>query len=215
VKRGLLATLIVISSISLFLLTYDYRSEQEQLFSDYDLTKEERAMIEDGDIILRHGYGLVSDGIVETMQEEWPISHCAILWKDTVNNEIKVIHTVSQSLSEYDGVQVQSLDRFIHDSQENSIMLVRLRVPEGMNQQNISTRAQYYLGRQIPFDHSFDIDDTARFYCSELLWKVILDEYDVDIFKGKNNEQKDHLKFDNFYASDNFEVIFNHNEREK
>ncbi len=212
-KRGLIATLIVISSIALFLLTYDYRSEQEQFFSDYDLTKEEIAMIEDGDIILRHGYGLVSDGIVETMQEEWELSHCAILWKDSVSGEIKVIHSVSQSLSEYDGVQTQSLKRFIHDSQENSIMLVRFKAPDGMTQKNISTRGQYSLGRQIPFDHSFDIDDTARFYCSELLWKVILDEYDVDIFKGKNNEQKDHLKFDNFYASENFEVIFNHNER--
>jgi Permuted papain-like amidase enzyme, YaeF/YiiX, C92 family len=213
VKRGLLATLIVISSIALFLLTYDYRSEQEQFFSDYDLTKEEIAMIEDGDIILRHGYGLVSDGIVETMQEKWELSHCAILWKDSASGEIKVIHSVSQSLSECDGVQVQSLKRFIHDSQENSIMLVRFKAPDGMTQKNISTRGQYYLGRQIPFDHSFDIDDTARFYCSELLWQVVLDEYDVDIFKGKNNEQKDHLKFDNFYASENFDVIFNHNER--
>lgn len=212
-KRGLLATLIVISSIILFLLTYDYRSEQEQFFSDYDLTEEEFAMIEDGDIMLRHGYGLVSDGIVETMHEKWPISHCAILWKDTINNEIKVIHSVSQSLSEYDGVQTQSLKRFIHDSQENSMMLVRFKAPDGMTQKNISTRGQYYLKRQIPFDHSFDIDDTSKFYCSELIWKVILDEYGIDIFKGKNNEQKDHLKFDNFYDSDNFEVIFNHNER--
>ncbi len=211
-KRLLFATLIIISSIVLFLLTYDYRSEQEQFFSDYNLSKEEFEMIQDGDIILRHGYGLVSDGIVEVMREDLHVSHCAILWKDSLNNKIKVIHSVSQSLSEYDGVQVQGIERFIRDSQENSIILVRFKSPNDKPTNCISTRAQYYLERQIPFDSSFDIEDTARFYCSELIWKIILDEYDVDIFKDKNNEQKDHLKFDNFYNEEYFEIIFNHHE---
>jgi uncharacterized protein YycO len=215
VKRLILATLIIISSIVLFLLTYDYRSEQEQFFSDYTLSPQELEMIQDGDIILRHGYGLVSDGIVEVMREDLHVSHCAILCKDSLSNKIEVIHSVSQSLSEYDGVQIQSFDQFIRDSQENSIILVRFKAPNDKPTNCISARAQYYLERQIPFDPSFDIDDTARFYCSELIWKIILDEYDVDIFKDKNNEQKDHLKFDNFYNEENFEIIFNHHENRK
>ena len=162
-KKGLATILVFIAAFALFLLTYDLRSEQKQQHENYDLTKEEYAMLKDGDFILRHGYGLVSDGIANTMNEEFHVSHCAILVQsDTAKNGFRVIHSVSQSLSPYDGVQEQWFPRFIRDSQRNSIMVVRFKLVNDSTRHIISDAALSYLQRQVPFDHAFDISDTNK-----------------------------------------------------
>jgi uncharacterized protein YycO len=211
-RKTLFSIAILLSSIFLFLLTYDFRAEQEQKFSGYTLSPEEYAMIQDGDIILRHGYGLVSDAIVETLKEEYAISHCAIVSVSDTN--YKVIHTVSQSISECNGVQDQPLKPFVYQSHYNSIMVVRFKGPADAGKR-ISDKAQYYLDQKIPFDHNFDLTDPKEFYCSELIWIIILEEFGVDIFPEKDPEARQYLNFSNFYNSDFFEIIINHHSRKK
>ncbi len=213
-KKGLVTILVFIAAFALFLLTYDLRSEQKQHYENYDLTEEEYAMLKDGDLILRHGYGLVSDGIANTMNEEFHVSHCAILVQsDTAIHGFRVIHSVSQSLSPWDGVQEQHFPRFIKDSQRNSIMVVRFKHVNDSTRHIISDAALSYLDRRVPFDHAFDISDTNKLYCSELPWLIIKNEFGIDIFKDQYNEEKDHMKFSNFWNPEHFEVVFNHNER--
>lgn len=202
---------ILLISILLFLLTYNFRAEQEQSFSRYKFTDEEYALLQDGDIILRHGYGLVSDVIVETLKEEYDISHCAIVAKDS--NQFRVIHTVSQSISDFDGVQEQDLPTFIAQSHYNSVIVVRFKNPNPETGHIISRKAQFYLQQHVPFDHNFDITDAKEFYCSEFIWRIILEEFNVDIFPDKSPDTKKYLNFDNFYRNDIFEVIINHHSR--
>lgn len=213
-RRGVSITLIFIAAFVLYFLSYDYRSEQKQQIEDYTFTPEELALIQDGDICLRHGYGIVSDGIATSLSEEFHVSHCAILVKsDTAPMGFRVIHAVSQSLSPYDGVQEQSLPRFIRDSQRNSLIVVRLKNVDDSVRHNISKMAEFYLEKRVPFDHNFDISDSSKFYCSELPWMIIKHVAHIDIFKDKINKQNDHTKFSNFWNPDNFEIIINHNTR--
>lgn len=202
---------IILTAVILFLLTYNFRAEQEQKFSAYTLTPEEYNLIQDGDIILRHGYGLVSDMIVETLKENYDISHCAIIKKDTDN--FRVIHTVSQSISDFDGVQDQTLPVFIHQSHKNSVMVVRFKWPETDAGTKISAKAQYYLDCKVPFDNSFDIHDDTELYCSELIWRIIKDEFGVNIFPDMSENTKKYLNFSNFYNPEYFEIIINHHDR--
>lgn len=67
----ILFIVLVIALITLFLFAYEYKSEQEQLFNRYRLSKEEIALLEDGDIVLRQGFGLVSESISKTLNEEY------------------------------------------------------------------------------------------------------------------------------------------------
>ena len=211
-KRIFGIVFIVLISISasfwLFLHAYDYRSLQEQFFYNYHLSKQEIQKIHDGDIILRHGYGLVSDLIVEQLKEKYDLSHCAIVCKDDTN--FMIIHSVSSSLSNVDGVQSQDLKSFINDSQYNSVVVIRYKPKINKPASAIARKAKYYLKKQIPFDNAFDINDSSQFYCTELLWKVILNEYGDDILAGKNNQRKDHLKFDTFLDTTKFEIIIDH-----
>lgn len=218
-KRKLIIFFIVtvsfIISIYLFLLIYDYRSQQEQVVSGYTLSPEEMSLLHDGDIILRHGYGFVSDLIVETLNDSSGISHCAILTR--YKGHWIVVHSVSSTLSDVDGVQWQDLATFIKQSKKNSVVLLRYK--HGINDSalaQIGTRAKYYLDKKIPFDNAFDLFDSTSFYCSELLWKVFKDIYHIDIFESKYRpEHYDYMKFDTFLDTTNFRIIFDHRRKNK
>ncbi len=211
-RKGLATILIFIAAFALFLVTYDLRSEQKQQYETYDLTPDEYAMLKDGDFILRHGYGLVSDAIANSMNEEFHVSHVAVLVKsDTADHGFRIVHCVSQSLSPWDGVQEQTFKRFVRDSQRNSIMVVRFKGADDSTRARISKKALAYLDQRIAFDHAFDISDSSTFYCSELPWMILKNEFHTDIFRNKMNEQNDHMKFSNFWNPDYFEVVFNHN----
>jgi len=193
---------------------YDYYSEKKRVKVNYTLTQEEMGMIKDGDIILRHGYGLVSDLITETLSEESNVSHCAILVKNDTSTH--VIHSVSQSLSDYDGVQIQGLKRFVNDSKKQSIIVLRYKFRDNDDPTLISTYAYYYLDKKIPFDNNFDITDSTEFFCSELLWKVFLNAYNVDLFEDKYGmDNNEFLKFDVFLNPKYFDVVFSHHDTKK
>ncbi len=197
----------------MFLFIYDLRSEQEHFFSTYCFTPSEIDSIEDGDIILRHGFGFVSDMIVKTLKEKYSLSHCAIICKRP--DKISVIHSVSQSLTSKDGVQEQDLKDFIRDSQENSIIVVRYINNHSKKNSAISEKARYYLRKNIAFDNAFDIKDSSSIYCSELIWLVIKNEFNDDIFDLKTSNAKDIQKLKYFFDSPRFRQIINHQNKIK
>lgn len=210
-RKFIFSVFILVTSIILFLLSYKFQSQREQFFSTYSLRDEELEIIQEGDIILRWGFGLVSDIIVKTLKEELSISHCAIVVNDSTEG-FKVIHTISQSLSDFDGIQIQNLNTFVKNSNKNSILVVRFKDADELTGKLIAQKAIYYLKQKIPFDHNFDLDNKDEFFCTELIWRIILDVFDIDIFENKKNSTKDYLKFSNFYDSDYFDVIINHHE---
>jgi uncharacterized protein YycO len=216
-KKKLLIFFIVIAglalSIYLFLLIYEYRSQREQLVSDYTISKKEISLLHDGDIILRHGYGFVSDMIVRTLNDSSGLSHCAILTK--YKGHWIVIQSISSTVSDIDGVQWQDLRTFVKQSKRNSLVVVRYKhVKNDSDYAKIGQRAIYYLKKQIPFDHAFDIHDSTKFYCAELIWKVFKDVLHIDIFESKYRpDHYDYMKFDTFLDTTNFERIIDHRTR--
>lgn len=214
-KKAIIIIFIVLTAITastyLFLRHYNYRSEQEQLVSKYSLSPKEISLLKEGDIILRHGYGFVSDMIVETLNNSIGLSHCSILTRDD-NGKWLIVHSVSSTLTDIDGVQSQPLAPFINDSKKNSVVVIRYKhAKNDSDLARIGERARYYLEKQIPFDDSFDLNDSTKFYCSELPWKIFKDEYNIDIFETKNRaEHYDYMKLDCFFDTSNFEIILDH-----
>lgn len=204
---------IPVSFLPLFLFhsIYNYASQNAQEFSEYTLTKDEIALIQDGDIILRHGYGFVSDMIVDTKKEKFKVSHCAIITKDSVSGKLNVIHSVSQTLAEYDGVQSQSLRVFLNDCKKNSIIVSRYKNFGFSNSgKKISERAKFYLKNKVPFDNKFDLFNHEQIYCTELIYLIIKDEFEDDIFSYPSNKNTKDIDFSVFTDTNNFEVIINH-----
>ncbi len=207
---------IPVSFLPLFLFhnVYNYDSQKTLEFSEYTLSNDELLLLQDGDIILRHGYGFVSDMIVDTKNEKFKVSHCAVISKDTILNKFNVIHSVSQTLAKFDGVQSQPLKIFLNDCQKNSIIITRYKNSAFNNTgTKISERAKYYLNKKVPFDNKFDLFNNEQIYCTELIYLIIKDEFNDDIFSyNSNNDPKD-IDFAVFTDTSHFNIIINHHLR--
>jgi len=202
---------LILMTIITLLFLYQHKSNKEEQNNNYRLTKEEKAILQQGDIILRHGFGIISDAIVKYTKSDYPVSHCGIIVKDT-SGQWAVIHTVSNTLVEVDGMQKDNLDLFVKGSHLNSLVITRYMYENDTLHKNIAERANYYLSQQIPFDHKFDCTDSTKFFCTEFIWKVFKTAIDVDLYESQADEKElNCMNFDAFTSPTKFMIILNHN----
>jgi hypothetical protein len=205
---------IIVILIALFFATLGFvyykavldPENTKQVF--YPLSEQEEGLFHEGDIILRRGYGYVSDKIVETQESPYPVTHCAMLVGNPSNWQ--VIHSLSSSVSPIDGAQVQNLQRFLNESVPNSIIVKRFKThPDTMAM--ILNRVKYYAYIQKPFDHEFDKLDTTKFYCTELFQHCFYDILRYDIFENlENTTTMGVYNLNAFQDSVRFKTIMNH-----
>jgi hypothetical protein len=204
--------LILLFLACCLLASCSFFAGKEDQNPSYQLSQEELELLQPGDIILRQGFGAVSHAISEYLKEPTKVSHVALLSRDNIG-EWQVIQSISQRVSNTDGLQAQDLATFVSESETSSIVVVRFRGYEtnpGLNLR-IERAAQDYLKQQTPFDHSFSLEDSTRFFCSELIWRLFLNEAGVDIFEKMNKDvRRERLRFASFFNPDHFEVIINH-----
>jgi len=198
----------LIFSAWLFRVIYNKIELRKEKAITYILNDKDKDLIQDGDIILRYGHGLVSDYIVNSFNEKYSISHCGIINKKE-NGEIEIIHSESSSFLLEDGIQRQDFDGFTDAGHKNSVLIVRFNKCKNEDLKKITKRAQYYLDQNIPFAYTCHPEDTTRMFCSEIIWHVFLDVYGVDIF-AVNGKERDFNQFKNFYDSSQFDIILNH-----
>lgn len=191
----------------LFRTVYNKIELRKEKAVTYILPNDDKKLIQDGDIILRYGHGLVSDYIVNTFREEFSISHCGIISKK--NNNLSVIHSESSSFLSEEGIQRQDFDAFTDAGHQYSVIIVRFNKCPPEKRKNIAERAEFYLKKKIPFDYGFNPKDTSVMFCSEIIWHVFLDVFNIDIFSTKDGEP-DFNQFKNFRDSANFDIILNH-----
>jgi len=200
--------LLLMAGISI-LYFYQQKYNAEERTSTYHLTKEEKELIQEGDIILRHGFGLISDAIVKYAQDMYPVSHCGIIVKDSLG-DFFVIHTVSNTLVDIDGMQQDGFDKFVKESHKNSLIIVRYHYENDTEATAIANCAKHYLSQQIPFDNKFDSNDSTAFFCTELIRNVFIKALNVDLYTLSPAAKIDCMSFSPFFQPAYFSFILNH-----
>ena len=200
--------LLSIALVVIYLVVRSYNNSSVKYNTDY-LTALEVDMLHDGDIIIRKGFGFVSNKITEILDEPYNVSHCGIIYNTTSSGGPGVIHSVSSTLSDIDGVQSCSLKRFTSESKENSIIVVRFKDTTSHPTQLIATQAKRYLDAQMPFDNSFDLNDSSEIYCTELVWKILLDNFGHDLYPNKAAITT--LGFSPLVDTAHFDIVISHN----
>ena len=164
----------------------------------YRLSVADKALLREGDIVLRRGEGMLSSFIVRQLRDTVPASHCGILVRE--GGEWNVIHSLSLDVSETDGVQRCSLDEFMTDCVPGSICVLRcLSDTTGC----LASCARYYLEVHKPFDRHFSLEDTTSFFCSELPYRILKDRLQLDLAPATGA-----LKFSAFFRPDLFRVVY-------
>lgn len=156
-------TKIIFLFISLFLLSAGCRKSPRQITMPPALTEQEKSLLQEGDIILRKGQGVISQFITNYLADTFAISHCGILIKN--QEKWQVVHSLARCISDQDGVQICSLDQFTAESVPQSLHVVRYKKD---SLHVLATQALYYLHIHKPFDTTFNLQDTSAFFCSQL-----------------------------------------------
>lgn len=197
----------LIFSAWLFRTVYNKIELRKEKAVTYKLNDQEKMIIQDGDIILRYGHGLISDYIVNIFNEKYTVSHCGIISEESDN--LSVIHSESSSFLSVEGIQRQNFDDFVDASHKNSVIIVRYNKCKPEELSKITKRANIYLKKKIPFDYGFNPNDTTVMFCSEIIWHIFSDEFNIDIFSSPLGET-DFNQFKNFWDTTYFDIILNH-----
>lgn len=155
--------------------------------------------IRGGDIILRMGEGFISQMIAWALADSVQLSHCGIVV--CRNDSFHVVHSLPKELSEHDGVQICSLEKFVAESLPNSVVVVR---PKNLQNEIMEARAWHYLSHPKPFDWDFDVNDSTDFFCSELPLHIWKHEFGVDFCSGS----EDYPRFSLFMDTVCFERVY-------
>lgn len=183
---------------------WDFTEQQAENKSNAHLSKEQIKTLRPGDILLREGYGLVSTTIADRLKGKYRFSHCGVL-VDT-DSGFQVIHTVSSSLSNIDGMQQCSLEEFVRQSKPGSLAVSRLKNPK--DRDILVGQTLKYLEQRVAFDHRFDALDSNRLYCSEMIWRGLLRGGGSDILKPHRQHAWGPYSFDVFLDEGFFDLIF-------
>ncbi|MCB9224056.1 MAG: hypothetical protein H6582_07780 [Crocinitomicaceae bacterium] len=161
--------------------------------------------LQPGDCILRKGNGPLSYHLMNTTKEDY--SHGGIIVKD--GNDWKVIHTLggSASTDEVDGIQLCDLDEFVAHAADSMLYICRPIFADSAGSK-VADRAWFYLDQEIPFDHSFSMFSTDKWYCTELLYYVFKDVNGKNVFDIKKKHKSYMLMFSTFFHREKFEPVF-------
>lgn len=153
----------------------DRKSEQAEIVKNEAVTrlsKEEMAQIQEGDFILRRGFGFFSDYISKELNNSViDVTHAGIITKR--NDSLFVIHSLSSDVTDVEGLQTQPLQEFLRYSYPHKIIITRLKNADSAMGLKITSLAKGYLSKQIPFDHKGNFDDDSELFCTEMIWKIL------------------------------------------
>ncbi len=124
------------------------------------------------------------------------IFHIVVLY---IRIQPDVIHSLSEKVSDFDGMQKCSIREFWVNSRPETVKIFRFLHPK---HQLIANYALLYLKQKLPFDDKFDTNDTTTFYCSELPVHIIKTAF------GRNIQaDKSLIKFSSFMNPHYFREI--------
>ena len=126
----------------------------------------EEGALEEGDIILRYGNGLWSPVFRNVSRRDKRFSHAGIVVRE--GGAACVVHASAADLTGVGKVSWETVEDFLAASADYAVY--RLAIPD-LVRQRIAANARSYLG--LSFDTLFDLSDTSRLYCTELVMQAV------------------------------------------
>lgn len=181
---------------------------QKQTNAVHDvLSKDEQAQLQNSDILLRRGYGVVSDFIANYLEEIYPVTHCGFVVRKP-DSSIWILHTISKD--DHSGMLLEPLADYINNSQEHTLVGIRLKGSDEKRKQ-VLDYAYHYLDRKMEFDMGFNDADSSQLYCAELMRNIFKKVYKKDLLTDRAESLGiSVIRMSNFFNAKYFDVLFNH-----
>ena len=145
----------------------------------------EESLLE-GDIVFRRGSSFISH-IVSTTDRNGVYSHIGIVVKH--DGKCKIVHAVPDEYDfegDVDRIKMDDVETFFKEGRavEGAVMRVDI---DSLKRIAISERAIGLYKKNIPFDHDYDLSDTTKMYCSELVLFLYKRIAGIDLAEGRRS----------------------------
>lgn len=130
--------------------------------------------LQSGDVVLRHGNSLWSSVFAQLNSRDRRFSHAGVVIGDGFR--WYVIHAEADNLGRYGQVRMDEWEIFSRDAQRLAIL--RLNDVSAADRTADAALSMYH--HTLPFDFSFDLTRLDAVYCSELVWRALMEALQHD-----------------------------------
>ena len=138
----------------------------------------------EGDLAFRCGQGVFSRAVISA-EEDPRYSHVGVLVKE--NEAWKVVHAVpgeSDFPGDFDRVKAEAIGDFFAPDRAFRGCLVHTGLADSALVAALSREALQLARDSVRFDASFDLTDSSRLYCTELVW-MLYRHAGIDLSEGR------------------------------
>lgn len=175
---------ILVSTFFVFVLIFLFaccrQKDDYQLFVIPDTLE-----LHTGDIAFRTGESMVSRSVT-SVDTAGVYSHVGmVIWHD---HQWCVLHAVPNeraTKTEKDSVKMEPIGVFFRSDRAVEGCICRLPLAPG-DTLKLFNKGEEIYSRKLLFDKSFDDQDTAAFYCSELVW-FLYQQIGLDLTQGRRH----------------------------
>lgn len=132
------------------------------------------SLFREGDLVFRRGTGIVSRAVLYADQNGM-YSHIGILTNDSCGWQ--VIHAVPGEPDfpgDPDRVKKEPVEVFFSHGRTKTGAVMRIDGKRESIERAVEQAERYYRSG-TPFDHQYDLRDTSKMYCTELVFRVFSD----------------------------------------
>lgn len=161
-------------------------------------------LLQQGDIVFRNGNSFMSERIVYLSPERVKLSHTGIIVRE--GDQLYVIHIVGDHFANY--VRKEPLDDFISNGLPDHLCVTRYSASKEVRNEIAATALKYYQEKR-GFDYDMTLESERDLFCTELVWRAILDTTGKDVSPQKIPWRGTILiGFKPFFRSPNFEPVY-------
>jgi hypothetical protein len=167
--------------------------------------------LQDGDLVLRHSKGFVSDAILTFQTQDPQYSHSGIVRMK--EGQAFVYHSTGGEENISQKMKCDSLAIYCHPQAIYKFAVFRWDLPEAERMKFVETLDRWYAAG-MEFDLDFDMTTNDKMYCSEMIYKaMVIATGDSNYIELSKVIDKPYVAIDNLYLNDHCEKIFNYEYR--
>ncbi|MDR2953792.1 MAG: hypothetical protein LBV43_01765 [Prevotella sp.] len=142
-------------------------------------------ILKEGDIVFRRGKGLASQFVLAA--DKYGIySHTGIVVN--VNDTLMILHAVPGEpdfAGDEDKVKIDDISSFFMQDRAESGAIMRIKNDTIAGK--AAQKALKFYQRKTLFDHTYDLDDTTKIYCTQLIYHVY-NQMGIDLTEGRRTK---------------------------
>lgn len=161
-----------------------------------------------GDLILRHGKGIISESFMFMSQKQRKFSHAGMIFLE--GDSVYVIHALGGETATDNAVKKHTLYEFCDPHDNHSFAVYRYVDMDSTTLQRYVDNMLDAYRKRINFDMDFRMDTDSVQYCSELVWKSIMNAVNKPDYldQSKTPDGYVYVAVDNLYCNTHTKLIY-------